>query len=86
VNRFTQEEAAVGNVFRVDDSIRKHQIEKIQRLKSERDNRAVAAALQALSNAAKGKDNLMPFILTAVECYATLGEIADTLRNIFGEY
>jgi methylmalonyl-CoA mutase N-terminal domain/subunit len=86
VNRFTQEEAAAVNVFRVDDSIRKHQVEKINRLKNERDNTAVKAALQNLSDAAKGKQNLMPFILTAVECYATLGEIADVLRGVFGEY
>jgi methylmalonyl-CoA mutase N-terminal domain/subunit len=86
VNRFIQEEAAAQNVFRVDDSIRKQQIEKINKLKNERDNAAVNLALQNLGVAAKGKQNLMPFILAAVECYATLGEIADVLRVVFGEY
>jgi methylmalonyl-CoA mutase N-terminal domain/subunit len=86
VNKFTQEEAAATNVFRVDDSIRIHQIEKLDRLKAERDSNAVAHALQNLQQAAKGKQNLMPYILTAVECYATLGEISDTLRIVFGEY
>jgi len=86
VNKFTQEEAAATNVFRVDDSIRIHQIEKLDRLKAERDSNAVAHALQNLQQAAKGKQNLMPYILTAVECYATLGEISDTLRVVFGEY
>ena len=86
VNRFTQQEDAAVNVFRVDDAIRKMQIEKIALLKSSRDNQAATASLQQLQEAAKGKQNLMPYILTAVECYATLGEIADTLRNVFGEY
>jgi len=86
VNKFTQEEPAATNVFRVDDSIRIHQIEKLERLKAERDSTAVTQALQNLQQAAKGKPNLMPYILTAVECYATLGEISDTLRDVFGEY
>jgi len=86
VNRFTQTEETATNVFRVDDSIRKHQIEKISKLKSERNNQAVSEALSQLSSAAKGTESLMPFILAAVENYATLGEIANTLRAIFGEY
>jgi len=86
VNRFIQTEEAATNVFRVDDSIRKHQIEKISILKSERNNLAVSEALSQLSNAAKGTENLMPYVLVAVENYATLGEIANTLRAIFGEY
>ena len=86
VNRFTQQEEVNPNVFRVDDAIRRQQVEKIIRLKAERNNNDVSRALQNLTIAAKGNDNLMPYILTAVECYATLGEIADTLRNIFGEY
>ncbi len=86
VNKYIQEEAPLTNVFRVDDSIRKHQIEKIIALKAERDNIAVANNLQNLKEAAKGNENLMPYILTAVESYATLGEIADALRDIFGEY
>jgi len=86
VNRFVQEEAPAENIFRVDDSIRKMQIDKINALKASRDNKAVQDALQRLSDAAKGDINLMPYILAAVESYATLGEIADTLRAIFGEY
>ena len=86
VNRFVQEEAPAENIFRVDDSIRKMQIDKINVLKTWRDNKAVQSALEQLSEAAKGEANLMPFILTAVESYATLGEIANTLRLIFGEY
>jgi methylmalonyl-CoA mutase N-terminal domain/subunit len=86
VNRFMQQEASAENVFRVDDAIRKMQMDKITALKASRNNPAVHEALHQLAEAAKGSQNLMPFILTAVEHYATLGEIADTLRGIFGEY
>ncbi|RKR85326.1 methylmalonyl-CoA mutase [Mucilaginibacter gracilis] len=86
VNRFTQPEEKGIELFRVDDAIRITQIDKLKKLKAHRDNGAVALALQNLQQAALGDENLMPYILTAVECYATLGEIADTLRQIFGEY
>jgi methylmalonyl-CoA mutase N-terminal domain/subunit len=86
VNKFIEPEPVADSVFRVDDSIRKKQIENIRRLKEQRNNAEVSLALQNLKAAAKGTDNLMPYILTAVECYATLGEIADVLRDIFGEY
>jgi len=86
VNKYTQAEELPVNVFRVDDSIRRHQVEKLVKLKNERNSTAVAQTLRELSEAAKGSENLMPFILRAVETYATLGEIADTLRHIFGEY
>ncbi|MBY0245707.1 MAG: methylmalonyl-CoA mutase [Sphingobacteriaceae bacterium] len=86
VNKFTQEEESITDVLRINESIREVQKNKLKALKAERDNSAVAIALTNLSNAAKGNDNIMPYILTAVECYATLGEIADVLRNVFGEY
>jgi methylmalonyl-CoA mutase N-terminal domain/subunit len=86
VNKFTQIEDAPSGVFRVDDSIRKTQIEKIKKLKNKRDNHAVETTLQLLRIAAEGKENLMPFIVSSVENYATLGEIADILRGVFGEY
>jgi len=86
VNRFTDPEAVSANLFRVDDSIRLQQIEKLQKLKKERDNAAVKSSLDQLFSAAKGSANLMPFILSAVENYATLGEISDQLRGVFGEY
>jgi len=86
VNRFTDEKEIPIRAFRVDDSIRKQQISKLGLLKSKRDSEAVSTALGRLGNAAKGPENLMPYILTAVESYATLGEIADELRKVFGEY
>ncbi len=86
VNQFTQEKEGITDVMKIDESIRIIQTEKLDALKSERDNEAVAEALTQLKIAAEGTDNLMPFILTAVEAYATLGEIADTLRYVYGEY
>ncbi len=86
VNRFVQEAEQVTNVFRVDDNIRLVQMEKIKRLKEERSTEKVMASLRALEEAANSTENTMPFILNAVESYATLGEIANILRKVFGEY
>jgi methylmalonyl-CoA mutase N-terminal domain/subunit len=86
VNQFVQPEEQEIEVFRVDDSIRLHQIGKLQKLKAQRDNAAVEKSLHQLEDAAKGNSNLMPYILSAVENYATLGEIADAMRRVFGEH
>jgi len=86
VNKFQVEEESPKGLLRVDPTVRVSQIERLKRLKSERDNVKVKNILSELKNAAEGKDNLMPIILEAVKAYATLGEICDALRNVFGEY
>ncbi|OOQ58846.1 acyl-CoA mutase large subunit family protein [Mucilaginibacter pedocola] len=86
VNKFIVPEPVADSTFRINDSIRRKQTEGLVRLREHRNNAEVNTALHNLAAAAKGKENLMPYILTAVESYATLGEIADTLRDIFGEY
>lgn len=86
VNKFTQKEADPQPVFKIDDSIRKIQMQKLDQLKSERNSAEVADNLKRLLDAASGTENLMPYIIACVESYATLGEIADVLRNVFGEY
>lgn len=86
VNKFAQEQEGINDVFTIDESIRTIQTDKLNKLKSERDNAAVEKALKDLTTAAKGTENLMPYILVAVEAYASLGEIADVLRSVFGEY
>nr|WP_294795137.1 methylmalonyl-CoA mutase family protein [uncultured Mucilaginibacter sp.] len=86
VNKFEQKGEKTEASFRVDDKIRQAQIAKINELKASRDNVLVNSSLLNLKKAAEGNENLMPYILTAVEAYATLGEIAGTLREIFGEY
>lgn len=86
VNKFTVQEKMPDNLLRVDDSIRQYQIGKLNKVKAERDNAKVKAALAALEANAKGTTNLMPSIIEACEQYASLGEIADTLRRVFGTY
>ncbi len=62
------------------------QLERLRTLRDERDNEVVSVALQALGRAAEGKENTMPYIIEAVRAYATLGEITDVFREVFGEY
>ena len=86
VNKFTQPEEGITEVFHIDESIRKLQTDKLVYLKSTRDHIAVEKALKLLEEGANGSANLMPLIIDAVEKYATLGEIADVMRKTFGEY
>ena len=86
VNKFQSEEPPPQNVFRVDESIRTHQSEKLKALRAQRDNAKVNALLSSLEAKARGEENLIPTVIEAVENYATLGEIADALRKVFGEY
>lgn len=86
VNKFTIKEEPLKDIFVVDDSIREKQIQKINQVKSERNNEKVSELLKKLEEAARSDKNLMPFILESVENYSTLGEISDVLRKVFGEY
>ena len=86
VNKFTVEEKNTTPVFKIDESIQQIQTEKLKTLKAKRDNEAVAAALSLLKQKAISGENLMPAVVEAVENYCTLGEIADELRKVFGEY
>ena len=85
MNRFEMEEEQRLEVLRVDPALGRAQAAKLAQLRAQRDNAAVTAALGALEAAARGTENLLPRILTAVEANATLGEISDTLRGVFGE-
>jgi methylmalonyl-CoA mutase N-terminal domain/subunit len=73
-------------ILKMDPQGYDRQIARLKRLREERDNERVTAALEALRNAAAGMDNTMPFILDAVRAYATLGEITDVFREVFGTY
>lgn len=86
VNKFqvSQEDAIPG--FRIDDSIRQIQIEKLQELKRQLDPAKIDNILQTLNDKASADENIMPTVLEAVEQKCTLGEIADTLREVYGEY
>ena len=86
VNKHSIETEAQMDILRVDDSIRLYQTEKLKDLRTRRNNDEVQSRLRAIELAAQGSENLMPRIIAAVESYATLGEIADAMRKIFGEY
>ena len=86
LNRFQVEEEKPSNLLRVDPAVRISQLEKLKKLKAERDQGRVGKSLAWLKKTAEGKENLMPPIMEAVKAYATLGEICDTLREVFGEY
>ena len=86
LNRFQMEEEKPKNLLRVDPAVRTQQVERLRKLKAERNGESVKNALAALDQGARGDDNLMPLIMEAVRGYATLGEICDVLRGVFGEY
>jgi methylmalonyl-CoA mutase N-terminal domain/subunit len=86
LNRFQTAEEKPKGLLKVDPEVGEKQKARLQELKGTRDNAAVQKALAELKTAAQGSDNLMPLILQAVKTLATLGEICDTLREVFGEY
>ena len=86
LNRFQVDEEKPSNLLRVDPAVRMAQVDNLKKLKAERDSERVRAALAALTKVAEGEGNLMAPILDAVKAYATLGEICDSLRSVFGEY
>ncbi len=86
VNRFKNEEGAAIPGFKIDDSIRLVQSEKLEQLRNNRDPAKCDQVLQTLNDKASSGDNIMPTVIEAVENFCTLGEIADTLREVFGEY
>lgn len=86
VNNFQVEELPPSGLLRVDKSVEEGQVEKLKKLRSERNNQAVIGSLDKLKKAAEKDENLMPLIVDAVKEQATLGEICDALREVFGEY
>lgn len=87
VNKFNDsKKLAEQDVLTADLSVGERQIVRLEKMKSARDNEAVKAALEKLREAAKGTENLMPYLIDAVKTYATLGEICGVLREEFGEY
>jgi methylmalonyl-CoA mutase N-terminal domain/subunit len=86
LNKFQVKEEKLQDLLKVDPAVGDRQVARLKELKSTRDNAAVQKALAELKQAAAGDANLMPPILTAVKALATLGEICDTLRAVFGEY
>jgi len=85
VNRFMTENEERPTLLRVDPEVGKQQAAKLALLRQRRDNEQVQQVLAALEKGAEGTKNLMPLIIDAVEAYATLGEISDAMRHVFGE-
>jgi len=85
VNRFTLTQEERPTLLRIDPQASAHQRARVAQLRLHRDNERVQQAIRALEQAASGHENLMPPIIGAVEAYATLGEISDAMRRVFGE-
>ncbi|TKJ36140.1 methylmalonyl-CoA mutase, partial [bacterium (candidate division B38) B3_B38] len=86
VNKYTTEEKAPFQLLTIEPRVEREQIKRLRKLKRERDDNLVARALDEVEKAARGEQNLIPPILQAVESYATVGEISDCLRKVFGVY
>jgi len=86
VNRFQQTNGESLTALRIDSSVERGQVERLRQVRASRDKNEVEARLGALEDAARGSDELMPKILTACESFATIGEMSDRLRKVFGEY
>ncbi|HJQ69730.1 MAG TPA: methylmalonyl-CoA mutase family protein [Blastocatellia bacterium] len=86
VNRFTIEEQASVPILRIDAELEARQVERLKSVRARRDDARATASLERIEQAARTDENLMPHIIHAVESYATLGEISDRLRAVFGEY
>ena len=86
LNEFATEETPFTNILKISPEIERYQRQKLDKVRGQRDAHKVQDVLKALRKAAQGTENLMPYILEAVKSYVTLGEIADCLREVFGEY
>lgn len=86
VNKFQVKENIPPEILKIDLKVQEEQIKFLNKVKNERDNFLVKNKLSELKNACKEDNNLMPFILDAVRAYATVGEICDVMREVFGEY
>ena len=86
VNKFNEKLQGKQNLLRINDSLGERQSRMIKQLRSSRDNKKTQSALSKMQKAADTDKNLMPFILDAVQAYATTGEISNTFREVFGQY
>jgi methylmalonyl-CoA mutase N-terminal domain/subunit len=86
VNEYTVEEEDDVDIEEVDEELEAQQIERVGDLRERRDDEAVEAKLEAIREAARGEENLMPYLVDAVKVYATTGEVCDAMRDVVGEY
>ncbi len=86
VNEFVTEETNIPDTLRLDPKLEQEQVERVRSLRARRDQHNTDASLQSVEQAARTGENLMPRIIQAVESFATLGEISDAMRRVFGEF
>lgn len=86
VNKFTTDEEPKVELLEIDEAVEKRQVKRLKKLKSERDNERVGEVLDKVRHVAQSNENIMPVLIEAVKAYATVGEISDALRDVFGEY
>ncbi len=86
VNKFQEKDEQKNELLKIDEKVQRNQIAFLKKIRAERNNDDVKLKLSALKKAAEGNENLIPFILEAVRTYASIGEISNTLRDVFGEY
>lgn len=86
VNQFQQAELSAIPILKINEEVAQEQIDKLDQVKRDRDNNKVHETLERLKAAAKGTENLMPFIMDAIRAYASIGEIINTLKEVFGTY
>ncbi len=85
VNEFTTDEETHPDILRVREEVVRRQVERLQRVRAERDDARVQHLLKLLDEAARSDTNLVPLFIECAESYATIGEICDVLREVFGE-
>ncbi|HED05152.1 MAG TPA: methylmalonyl-CoA mutase, partial [Ignavibacteria bacterium] len=86
VNKFQVDEDEQPELLKINLKVQEEQIKFLKQVRSQRNNNEVDKKLISLKNAAQGESNLIPYILDAVKSYASVGEICNALRSIFGEY
>jgi methylmalonyl-CoA mutase N-terminal domain/subunit len=86
VNRFQQEDQSTIPLLKIDEEVAEEQMKKLNIIKKKRDNSKIEEELGKLQNAAKGTENLMPYIINAIRVYASIGEIINALKEVFGTY
>jgi methylmalonyl-CoA mutase N-terminal domain/subunit len=86
VNRYQDERATPLPLLRIDPEVERAQVERLGKLRAQRDASRVQVALRHVQETARSEQNLMPAILEAVKAYATVGEVSDAMRKVFGEY
>lgn len=85
-NKFQEKEEQKKDLLKIDEKVQRDQVEFLNKIRAQRNNNEVEQKISALKSAAAGENNLMPFILDAVKSYASIGEICNAMREVFGEY